>query len=151
MNEEKYLQELMLNLCDKKNWQSIQLTKEWTNAIPNVAGVYALKQSDNNSIVYVGETGNLRGRLKDLLDSRHHTVRRTIGEKFYSQIEGYESATSKLKFPSHIEVLVNEHICKKLSIAYIEVKLGRKELEENVQESIDISQRLNKRSKRKKS
>lgn len=97
----------------------------------------------------MGETGNLKGRMNDLLDSRHHTVRRTIGQKLFSTMEGFQKATTKSKFPEHIESLVNEHICTKLSLAFLEVKLGRKELEELIEPSIGIDIRLNKRGKRK--
>ena len=149
MEIELYLDQLKDKLLHKSNWKQLTLTREWTAGIPNLAGVYALKQTDSDNLVYVGETGSLRGRMKDLLDSGHHTVRRTIGERFYFEIEGFVKATSKVKFPDHIEILVNDHICTKLSIAYIEVKLGRKELEEFIQDSINIDMRLNKRGKRK--
>lgn len=149
MEIELYLNKLKDKLLDKSNWKQLTLTREWTSTIPNSAGVYALKQADTDNLVYVGETGSLRGRMKDLLDSRHHTVRRTIGERFYFEIEGFKVATSKLKFPNHIEILVNDHICTKLSIGYLEVKLGRKELEELIQDTINIDIRLNKRGKRK--
>ena len=149
MELELYLETLKDKLLDKSNWKQLTLTTGWTAGIPNLAGVYVLKQSDNNRIVYVGETGSLRGRMKDLLDTRHHTVRRTIGEKYFFEIDGFEKATSRVKFPNHIETLVNEHISTKLLIAYIEVKLGRKELEELIQLSIDSAFKLNKRGKRK--
>jgi hypothetical protein len=147
MNEKKYLEELRENLFRQDNFRRVTMTREWAKEIPSKAGVYVFK--DNDKIVYVGETGNLRGRMKDLLDSRHHTIRRTIGVKFYSTIDGFVKATTKIKFPEHIETLVNGHICKKLLLAYVEVSLGRKELEEMIESSIDKEVRLNKRGKRK--
>lgn len=124
------------------------MTREWAKKISNVAGVYVMKEGDK--IVYVGETGNLRERMIELLDSRHHTVRRTIGERFYFEKEGFTKATSSKKFPKNIEELVNSHICTKLLLAYIEVPLGRKELEELIESKIDAQSKLNKRGKRKK-
>jgi len=124
------------------------MTRSWARDIPEEAGVYAMKENDR--IVYVGETGNLQGRMFDLLDSRHHTVRRTIGEKFFLETDGFMKATAKRKFPEHIEVMVNDHICTKLSLAYLEVQLGRKELEELIEGHIEVEARLNKRGKRKK-
>ena len=147
MDTEKYLEELKKKLLSKNNFKKVVMTREWASKIPNTSGVYVFKDSDK--IVYVGETGNLRGRMKDLLDSRHHTVRRTIGERFYCDIPGFAKATTKLKFPENIELLVNEHICTKLFLAYLEVKLGRKELEEYIHSIIDTNVRLNKRGKRK--
>lgn len=147
MEIEHYLENLKKTLLSKNNFRKVIMTRDWASKIPSSAGVYVFKDSDK--IVYVGETGNLRGRMKDLLDSRHHTVRRTIGERFYSSIPGFKKATTKIKFPENIELLVNDHICTKFSLSYLEVRLGRKELEEEIQNIIDITVRLNKRGKRK--
>jgi hypothetical protein len=147
MDISKYLESLSNELLEENNWQKVIMTREWTSQIPSTAGVYILKE--NQKIVYVGETGNLRGRMNDLLDTRHHSVRRTIGQKLFSTIEGYGKATTKVKFPSHIEELLNKHICANLSLAYVRVELGRKELEELIVSSINKDIRLNKRGKRK--
>ncbi len=147
IDSEIYLAELKKQLIQKKNWQQIVFDKDWKLQFPSHAGVYVFKE--NNDIVYVGETGNLRGRMKDLFDTRHHTVRRTIGQKLFSSIEGYHPATSKVKFAPHIEIMVNNHICTNLSIAFLEIKLGRKELEEMIEKEINPEIRLNKRGKRK--
>jgi hypothetical protein len=146
MDIDQYLTKLRDDILHPDNWQAVTLTRQWTNQIPSEAGVYVLKE--NEKIVYVGETGNLKGRMNDLLDTRHHTVRRTIGEKLFSKKEGFIKATTKTKFPDHIECLVNEHICENLKIAYLVVQLGRKELEEFIEASIARDLRLNKRGKR---
>lgn len=147
MEIDQYIEELKKSLLSPDNFQEVVMTREWASKVPSVAGVYVFK--DSEKIVYVGETGNLRGRMKDLLDSRHHTIRRTIGERFYCDINGFSKATSRNKFPEHIEDLVNVYICNKLSIAFLEVKLGRKELEEHIHSIIETEVRLNKRGKRK--
>lgn len=148
MDTQQYLETLKSQLLHEKNWQQIIMTRSWTQRIPEEAGVYVMKE--NEKIVYVGETGNLHKRMLDLLDSRHHTVRRTIGEKFFFDTEGFIKATTRIKFPEHIETLVNDHICTKLSLAYLEISLGRKELEELIESNIEAEIRLNKRGKRKK-
>ncbi|WP_415582780.1 GIY-YIG nuclease family protein [Flavobacterium longum] len=145
---EQYLENLKSQLFQPNNWQQIVMTRRWAESIPEEAGVYVMKENDK--IVYVGETGNLQGRMYDLLDSRHHTVRRTIGEKLFSNEEGFTKATTRKKFPEHIEELVNNHICTNLYLAYLEVQLGRKELEEFIESDIEVETRLNKRGKRKK-
>ena len=66
-----------------------------------------------------------------MLDSRHHTVRRSIGEKLLSHMEGYQKVSSKAKHPPHIEDLVQSkmlelHICAK------PFKIGRKEFEGHI-------------------
>ena len=140
--------ELSAKLFHPDNWSTVTMSRKWTGKIPPEAGVYVLKENEN--IVYVGETGNLRERMNDLLDSRHHTVRRTIGEKLFSKTEGFKKATTKEKFPDHIEKLVNNHITDNLKVAYLEIPMGRKELEEFIEATISKDQRLNKRGKRKK-
>jgi len=147
MDIEKYLLDLKLTLLKEDNWKEIVLTRQWTSSIPSKAGVYALKEE--NELVYIGETGNLRGRMTDLLDSRHHTVRRSIGKKFFALHEGFVPATTKNKFPDHIEILVNGHICNNLRIAFLPVSLGRKELEEFIEKDIKEGNKLNKRGKSK--
>ena len=145
-NTKKYLEDLKCQLLENSNWHKVELTREWASKVPAKAGVYALKH--NGMVVYAGETGNLRGRMQDLLDSRHHTVRRTIGKRLYSTYERFEQATSRKKFPPNIEQLLNDHISTNLTVVYIEVQLGRKELEELIIRDIPTDIRLNIRGKR---
>lgn len=147
MNIEKYLTDLKAQLLEANNWKVISLNTQWTANVPSEAGVYTLKEDEE--IVYVGETGNLRGRMNDLLDSRHHTIRRTIGKNLFSKQKGFIQATNKIKFPAKFEILLNEYISKHLKIAYLKVKLGRKELEEFIEQDIKTETKLNKRGKRK--
>lgn len=148
MDIDKYLGKLKNDLLNNSHWKDASLTTEWANTFPDEAGVYALRE--NNQIIYVGETGNIKGRMKDLLDSRHHTVRRTIGERHFSKIKGFKKATTRLKFPAKIEEMVNTYIQKNIQVSCVEVPLGRKELEELVEAKIHKDIRLNKRGKRKK-
>jgi len=75
MNATNYLTNLKNQLFKADNWNDISLTRQWASTIPSKAGVYVLREE--TEIVYVGETGNLKGRMNDLLDSRHHSIRRT--------------------------------------------------------------------------
>jgi len=147
MNVTNYLTDLKSKLFAADNWNKITLTRQWTSTVPSKAGVYVLREG--TEIVYVGETGNLKGRMNDLLDSRHHTIRRTIGKNLFSNLKGFIQATTKVKFPDEFEILVNEHICNNLNIAYLAVELGRKELEEFIEQDIKKEIKLNKRGKRK--
>lgn len=124
MNVSSYLFDLRAKLLNDNNWKDIVLTRQWTSRIPQEAGVYILIGS--KQIVYVGETGNLRGRMNDLLDSRHHSIRRTIGKNLFANIAGFVQATTKIKFPDQIETLVNKYITENLKISYLIVPLGRK-------------------------
>jgi hypothetical protein len=141
-----YLRGLQQELLRPESFKSIVLSGSWARQAPNEAGVYVL--AENNQIIYVGETGNLRGRMKDLLDSRNHVVRRTIGTAFYADHLAFRKATPSLKFPDEIEALVNDHICGRLRVSYMTVNLGRKELEELIQSTMPDTIRLNKRGKR---
>jgi hypothetical protein len=147
MDHKTYLQGLKRKLLKSNNWQAIILTRSWVSNIPSLPGVYVFKEGEE--IIYVGETGNLNGRMTDLLDSRHHTIRRSIGKKLFSNQKGFVQATSKQKFPSHIEEKINEYIHNRLSLAFISVSLGRKELEEYIEGEIRQDLKLNKRGKRK--
>lgn len=106
----------------------IDLTTAWANQFPTKAGVYAI--FDGKTLIYVGETGSLRGRMKDLRDTRNHTFRRQIGAAMFSDRSGYRPATSKTKFPEAIEEALNTYIKKNLSVKLLPVLLGRKEIEE---------------------
>ncbi len=147
MDSRAYLQTLQGNLLRPDNFKSLELTREWAKRFPNKPAVYAFKHF--NDLVYVGETGNLRGRMLDLLDSRHHTIRRTLGIKNFSRLEGFIKATNRIKFPDNIEELLNAHIIREFKIAFLEVSLGRKELEELIEHQIDKDLKLNKRGRRK--
>ena len=123
MNEEKYLKKLEVFLLsvDRNN---AELTSEWANSFPTLAGVYLARQEDR--IVYIGETGSLSGRMHDMLDTRHHNLRRQIGHKLF----GVKASTTE-KFSPDNEKTLESYIHEKISISYIVVKLGRKELEEH--------------------
>ena len=143
----EYLEGQVSLLLDKNNWKPIALTNEWLASIKDVPAVYIL--IEDGRIVYVGETGSLKGRMKDLCDSRHHNVRRNIGRKYYSKRKGYKAASSKDKFPDNIEKFVDQHITGKLKLSYLEIELGRKEVEEYIEKDLDPTYRLNIRGKRK--
>lgn len=126
----------------------IQSTANWKSEIPNSPGVYIFSDNRGN-IVYVGESGNLRKRMNDILDTRHHSLRRSIGKTFFSKKLDYEEATTSKKFPDHIEALVDKHINKKLTLKYLPIALGRKELEEYIESTMVKKLSFNIRGRRK--
>lgn len=121
---------LQTELLDDKNKNQVILSYRWANQFPSKPGVYVA--FEEGGLVYAGETGNIRGRMKDLLDSRHHTLRRNIGKRNFSNITGYINANSKMKFPDYIEDLVNSWFESKIKISVLPVRIGRKELEERI-------------------
>ena len=87
---------------------------------------------DGKKLIYVGETGSLRGRMKQVRDTRNHTLRRQVGAAKFSDRISYQPATSKRKFPESIEGMLNTYIEKNLSVKVLPVLLGRKEIEERL-------------------
>jgi len=68
--------------------------------------------------------------MKDLIDTRNHTIRRTIGIKLYSSRPDYTKPSAKTRFCDVIEAELNSYISSNLTLSFIQVDLGRKELEE---------------------
>lgn len=121
------IEEYERRILSADNKQNVQLTNEWSKKIPVDAGIYAF--FDQEKMVYVGEFGSLRGRLNDLRRTVNHTLRRSIGEERFSDVEGYKKATSKRKFPDHIEKMVETYLCS-LRVSVLPVAFGRTEIEE---------------------
>lgn len=140
---EQELKRIEDHLFNQSNWRDIELTRDWARTFPVDSGVYAL--FENGTPVYFGETGSLRARVMDMLNSQHHTVRRALGELRFKDIPGYQRATSSIKFPEHIEQLVQEAVLR-LKISTVKVAFGRKEFEEFAGEKYQPE--LNRSSKR---
>jgi len=142
---EKYLSNLKNQILIRRPKISVELTRNWTKHFTKEAGVYVL--FEKNKLVYVGESGSVKGRMTDLLDSRHHQVRRNIGRIHFSKIRGFKDANSRKKFPKHIELKVNNWLKKRTKISFLPVPLGRKELEEKIIK--DFNPKYNNKGKRK--
>ncbi|HEX7691385.1 MAG TPA: hypothetical protein VF408_03290 [Sediminibacterium sp.] len=143
----KYLQSLCDNLLHECEDHRIELTRAWASNFPSQPGVYVFR--DKTKIIYVGETGNLRGRMKDMIDTRNHVLRRNIGNKLYNTVKGFEPATARRKFIDVIEDMLNTHIKENLTICCMTIGLGRKELEEKIQK--DFNPEYNQKGLRKTS
>ena len=87
---------------------------------------------EGEQIVYVGESGSLSGRVMDMLNSRHHTVRRALGELRFKDVPDYKKATSSIKYTAHIENMVEETM-KGFKISVLPIPFGRKEFEEYIE------------------
>ena len=127
---ESHLQDMENRLIGNGNKKKVDLSNDWKNEFPEKPGVYVA--FENRKVVYVGETGNIRGRMNDLRDSRHHSLRRNIGRVEFSTLKGYKNANSKEKFPPHIEKKVDDWLKERIKISVLSTKLGRKELEEKI-------------------
>lgn len=129
---EEYLLKLEHKLLFESDKIQVQLTRDWTKQFPLEAGVYIFRE--DGEICYVGETGSLKGRMTDILNTQNHTIRRNIGEVNFSNVPNYQKASSKKKFPENIEKLVDEWMETKMTLTTLTIPLGRKELEERMYE-----------------
>lgn len=148
MDVTTYLEELKNQLISEKNWTTMDSNYNWQRSAPVGAGVYAIRQTNTNTLIYVGETGSIKARMDDLKDSRRHSLRRSLGKKLFFERQDFVDATTSNKFPPEIENLLNAHITAELQVAWIEVPLGRKELEEFIVTSLAAETRMNRRGKR---
>jgi hypothetical protein len=126
----KYLASMEKQLLSKSSERTIELTRAWTKTFPIDAGVYLLRE--NGIISYVGETGSIRGRMSDFLNTRNHVIRKNIGHANFSDHINFTKASSKVKFHDSIEVLVEEWMKSNLKVSVLPVEFGRKELEEYI-------------------
>lgn len=151
MLSEKEIQNIMQeleNLLFKKNKRKrIDLTLDWIKKMPSEPGIYAVFEKDK--LVYIGESGNIKGRMKDLRDSRHHQLRRNIGKIKFSDIEGYIDANSKVKFPEHIDNEIDNYLNRKCLVSILPLYFGRKEFEEYIFSKYELFKCFNKKGKRK--
>ena len=129
---QKCLLAMEKQLLDPSLRISFSSTRSNHKHVPNFAGVYALFEDDQ--IIYVGETGSLQGRCKDLCDTRNHSLRRSIGRSRFPNLSPEEQASSARKFAASKEQQLNDWMETNLTIAYLPVLFGRKELEEFIYE-----------------
>ncbi len=127
---EKYLQNIEKKLLYEAERLNINLNRDWANSFPNESAVYLFRE--NNEICYVGETGSLKGRMNDILNTKNHTIRRNFGNVHFCDFENYQKPSSSRGFCKEIEILLNAKIEKNLTLSYIILTLGRKELEEKL-------------------
>lgn len=127
---ENYLNSREKKLISESKKHQIVLTRTWANSFPNESAVYLFREG--NEICYIGETGSLKGRMNDILNTKNHTIRRNFGNALFSEHPKYEKPSSKKGFCNEIEVLLNERIVNDLTISYLLIQLGRKELEEKL-------------------
>ncbi|WP_298247334.1 GIY-YIG nuclease family protein [uncultured Christiangramia sp.] len=96
--------------------------KKWSSNFPSEAGIYAIYDQDN--LVYVGETANLKERMKEVKRTYNHSFRKKLG-KFL--VEG--SKIVKGKFGEKLELRLNDYYLERINFRYKEINFGRLEVE----------------------
>lgn len=130
---ESYFKAISKDLHKKEKRKKVILKREWAKQFDKLRGVYFIFEKDE--LKYVGETGSLNGRMADLLNTKNHTLRRSIGERLFSNEKGYQKANSKLSYIPAIEKKLNDYMQANLSVSCLPLEIGRKEFEEWVIES----------------
>lgn len=126
----EYFKKTKSTLFLKRNRKDLGMVWDDKDYLPVGAGIYAI--FEKGTCVYIGETGSLRGRIRDLSRTFNHQFRRTLGKARYSKTLGFQPATSKKKFSPDIERKLTDYMSKSCEISFLEMKLGRKEFEEYI-------------------
>ncbi|PJK16937.1 hypothetical protein CQS04_07220 [Chryseomicrobium excrementi] len=100
---------------------------DWLQMAPSAPGIYFVFHL--NEIVYVGESANLKKRMKDLRNTYNHTLRRKLGKALFQNHEHYSISSSVKKYHPSIEEAITKYALDNLKVTYFELKIGRKEME----------------------
>jgi hypothetical protein len=78
---QQYVEQLIEELGSRDGALGIRPNEKWWRDIPSTAGVYAVYEG--SLLIYVGETADLRERMRDFGDTRHHTLSRSVGHAVF--------------------------------------------------------------------
>lgn len=115
--------------------QTSPLRRSLVGSLPTSGGVYGVYRDDQ--LIYVGESGCLKERIGDVFETRHHSLRRTLGEELFGDTPGFERATTDRLFSPEIEKALTKFTEEHLALLAIPLKLGRKEIEEKLVGELD--------------
>lgn len=121
---------------------AVRFDRGWPKEFPDEAGMYVIY--DKGEVSYFGETGNIRGRMKDLRRTLNHSFRRSLGYSLFNEI-----ATSSEKFTQDIELKLDKYFEEYITVATMPLSFGRLEFEEYLVDEYG-DRLLNKKVKRKK-
>ena len=100
---------------------SFSFDRNWSSNFPNKPGIYAI--FDNSELRYIGETADLKERMKDVKRTVNHTFRRKLGKAEFN------GTLVKRKFTKDIETRLNDYYLSNLTFVGIPVHFGRIEIE----------------------
>ena len=96
--------------------------RKWTSNFPEKPGVYAI--FDKSKLLYIGESANLKERMKELKRTYNHSFRKKLGGIHFNGKIGKNK-----KYSDKIEQMMNEFYTKNVYLSFIEVNFGRIEIE----------------------
>lgn len=114
---------------------AIHANPSWCSFVSQSPGVYCLREGDD--VIYVGEGGNLRARLRDMTRTLNHTLRRSLGKRLFADRPDFVPATGRRKFSDEIETLLDAYMHDRLTIAAVHLFVGRKEVEEFLVDTLE--------------
>ena len=128
---------------DLLNGVKIKFNRErtWSSNFSTSAGVYML--FDKEKVIYIGESANLKERMKEIKRTINHTFRRKLGKHLFKNAQ-----LEKGKFNPEIEDVLNSYFLENISVSAIEVLFGRTEIESNLIKKYEELDILNSKSKR---
>jgi len=141
---ENYLTKLENELINGE-WKLVEFAPNWVESFTSEAGVYAVREE--GELCYVEESGSICKRMKDLLDTRKHSLRRMVGSTKFAGQTGYEKATASQKFPPEFEEELNRIFEDNFEVSVLAVPIGRKELEERLIEKYKPKYNLSEKGK----
>lgn len=115
--------------------------KKWSSNFIDTAGVYAV--FDKNKLVYIGQSANVKERMKEFKRTVNHSFRRKLGKHLFKGAK-----VTKSHFPSQIEEYLNQYYLDNINISALEVQFGRLEIESNLINKYRDSGLLNSEAKR---
>jgi hypothetical protein len=95
--------------------------RKWSDNFPESPGIYAIY--DNTTLLYVGESANIKERMKEVKRTVNHAFRKKLGRHLYNGI------IVNGKFSDEIESNLNEYYLSNLSFVFRPLIFGRLEVE----------------------
>ena len=140
-NKNKIVQEVK-DLLENGNKIFYDFSRNWIKEFPKEPGVYAF--FENSTLIYIGETADLRSRMSDSRRTYNHSFRKKVGKFiFNSEIENS-------KYPDLIESRLNKYFEELITVSFVTIYFGRLEIESSLMDHYPKSQLLNSIGKRGK-
>lgn len=111
--EKELLQAVKVKFSFKRNWSS---------NFPDKAGIYAI--FDKDKLVYIGETANLKERMKEVKRTYNHSFRKKLGRFLVENAK-----ITKGKFEEALELKLNDYYLENLEFSFNKLNFGRLEVE----------------------
>jgi predicted GIY-YIG superfamily endonuclease len=99
--------------------------KFWSNNFPKEPGIYAIFNKEG--LIYIGETANLKERMKEVKRTVNHSFRRKLGKHLNAG-----AVVTDGKFSSDIEEALNDYYLSNITFSYKVLLFGRLEVESHL-------------------